>query len=544
MDVELLAKENAELKETVARYEKDLEEQKGLISRLKEMVRLLRFLHFGPKSEKRTAVDTRNGVLFNEAEDEAFRQGEKQESSDEQTQAIPVRSPTRKGRENAGRKAIDESLPREEVEYDIPEEEKVCACGTEKTCIGFDVSERVRIIPASITVIREKRKKYCCKSCEGLLSGESGVVRAEGKRHLVAGSIADESLLAWSITEKFEFALPFYRQERRLEYIGIHIPRATLSGLAILSAEKCGPLYEGLKAHVRSGKLLNADETRLQVLKEPGRKAQDLSWMWVFRGGLPESPAVVFEYSTGRSSDVPVKFLRGYSGWLQTDDYEAYHTALARLRPPPDPGGGIRHVLCWAHVRRYFVRVWETTRSEDAKKAIDTIGDLFQLEDLRGKYSSQGFHKHRKREAESIFRELKPWMQSLYAEVPPKGLLGKALMYTLDNWELLVRYVDDPVLSPSNNAAENAIRPFVVGRKNWLFADTPAGAESSAVLYSLIESAKLNRHKPYDYLLHVFENLPYTKSREDFLALLPFNVSPEKIALRDDGKNNQENAIW
>jgi hypothetical protein len=138
---------------------------------------------------------------------------------------------------------------------------------------------------------------------------------------------------------------------------------------------------------------------------------------------------VAFEYAVGRSSDVPVKFLRGYSGRLQTDDYETYHTALARLREPLDPGGGIRHVLCWAHVRRYFVRAWETTRSEDAKNAIDKIGELFQLEDLRGKYSAQGFHKHRKREAESILRELKPWMQYLYAEVPPKGVMGKSLLY-------------------------------------------------------------------------------------------------------------------
>ena len=353
-------------------------------------------------------------------------------------------------------------MPREVCEYDLPEEEKVCACGTEKSCIGEDVSERARIIPAKVVVCREKRKKYVCRNCEGTTADEAGVATAAGPRHLIAGSIADESLLAWSIHEKFEYALPFYRQSKRLNSIGIPIPRATLSTLAIRSAEACVPLYELLKTNILSGPMINADETGVQVLKEPGRKPQDKSWMWVFLGGPVEKKSVVFQYETGRSHTIAYEFLKNYTGWLQTDDYEAYHTAVKKIRA--EGNTLIGHILCWAHARRRFYKYWEMSKSPEAKQILDYIHDLFELEKLRENYSNKGFLKRRKNRAGPILNSLWELLTELSPQVPPSLAFGQAISYTLDNWLLLEKYLDNVHLTPSNNCAENSIRPFVIGR--------------------------------------------------------------------------------
>lgn len=460
--------------------------------------------------------------MFNEAEDAAFDQDLEAPRGTQE-----VSSHTRKVRTGAGRKPIDESIPREVEEYDIDYEQKICSCGCQKTCIGEDTSERACIIPAKVIVRREIRKKYVCRNCEGTDNDEAGVLTAEGPRHLIPRSIADESLLAWSITEKFEYACPFYRQSSRLAAIGIPLPRATLSTLAIKVAEACKPLYQMLKASIQSGPLINADETTVQVLKEPGRKAQTKSYMWVFRGGLPGKTVVLFHYETGRSHQIPYEFLKNYTGWLQTDDYEGYHTAVRKIRK--EGNKSIRHVLCWAHARRKFYEYWELSKSSDAKQILDLIGDLFDLEKLRENHSIKGFLKQRTARATLILDELWVRLLKLSAQLPPSMAFGKAVAYTVDNWEQLKLYLESPHLTPSNNAAENSIRPFVVGRKNWLFSATQQGAQSSAVLYSLVESAKLNKLPIYDYIYHVLQSLPNCSTQQDYEALLPFNLSPQSI---------------
>lgn len=516
MDTNSIAEETTSLKKRI----RDLELENH---KLAEKVRLLQALHFGPSSEKLTKEDKKQASLFNEAEDSAFEQKEPEKPTEERE----VRSHTRTVKSGAGRKPIAEDLPREVEEYDIDEEEKTCACGTEKTCIGEDVSERACIVPAKVVVRRETRKKYVCRHCEGTHNDESGVTTAVGIKHLIPKSIADESLLAWSINEKFEYALPFYRQSKRLEAIGIPIPRATLSTLAIKVADACKPLYEQLKSAILSGPVINADETRVQVLKEPGRSAKARSYMWVFRGGGTQKNSVIFQYETGRSHKIPYEFLGGYSGWLQTDDYEAYHTAIKELRR--DGNDSIRHVLCWAHARRKFHDYWEISKSEDAKRILNLIRDLFKLEDLREQYSLKGFAKQRANRAGPILDVLWNRLTELSSQVPPGMAFGKAIAYTLDNWSQLKLYLENPYLTPSNNAAENAIRPFVIGRKNWLFSATPKGAESSAILYSLVESAKLHKLSVYDYFYYALRRLPHCVDSADYEALLPFNLSAEQI---------------
>lgn len=527
------------LLEKIKELETELQEKENIIHDLEEKISLLELLHFGPKTEKWTDVDDRQALLFNEAEDEAFKQidKEKQKSAVETIEVGPYKRRKKKKR-NGGRKAISKDLPREIKTYDISEEEKLCACGCKKTCIGAETAERVKIKPIEVTVLQERKLKYACKNCEGTYADEPGVTTAKGKKHLIPGSIATSSFIAWSINEKYTFGLPLYRQEKRLEYIGVPIPRATLSNIIIRAAEECERIYEFLMEHVKSGSLINADETRVQVLREPGREAQKQSWMWVYYGGPQGQPGVVFHYDEKRSSEVPYEFLKDYSGWLQTDDYEAYQAALKKLNKSRSNKKKIKQILCWSHARSKFFKTWKITKSEHAKKAMDYIRDLFALEKLSEKCSEKVFYKQRKCKAGIIFMEFKTWLEKLYISTPPKSILGRAILYTLDNWEKLILYIEDPILTPSNNSAENAIRPFVVGRKAWLFSITPKGARASSILYSLIETAKLQKLNPYEYLHYIFEKLPYAETEQDYIDLLPFNLTAENISLKNEGGKN------
>ena len=508
-----------------------LDEKDIQIRELSNKVSLLEILHFGPKSEKRPKYDDTQALLFNEAEDEVFKQCDPDQMN-AVIETIELGPQTRRKKAyGQGRKPISPDLPREEIIIDIDDADKVCACGTEKTNIGSETSERVVIIPAVVKVIQETKLKYVCKNCEGTEADEPGVVTAEGPAHLLPGSIADESMLAWVASEKYEFALPLNRQAKRLNYIGLPLTRATLSNWMIKIASKCKVLYGLAEKHIKSFKFINADETRVQVLKEKGRRAQSRSWMWVFLGGPPGKKAVLFQYDPSHAASVPAEFLKDYSGWLQTDDFESYASALKKLNEGRPPDKLIRRILCWQHARSYFHKSRQVEKSGHAQEAIDFIGKLFALEGLRKEYSERGFYKQRKNRAEEIFKEFRSWLDELKGKVLPGSLLGKAINYTIDNWELLILYVEDPILTPSNNLAENAIRPFVIGRKNWLFCNTPAGAEASAILYSLIESAKLNNLIPYNYLFYIFRKLPYATTEEDYAALLPFNLTTEEIKL-------------
>lgn len=497
---------------------------------LEEQNRLWQLLHFGPKSEKLTKEDGKYARLFDEAEDEAFRQ-ELDSITEEEKEPSEKKKKSRKRGLNATNQLPD-GIPQKEVVYNLTEEEKICGCGCKMDHIGYEEVKRLGIKPAEIFVILEKREKVACSCCDGIDledSGENAIRCAEGKKHIVPGGIASESLIAWSLSEKYEYTLPFYRQEKRFSQIGAKISRANLCNWAIKASQACRPLVEQLKAHIRSGTAVNADESHLQVLREKGRKAQSKSWMWLFVGGPPDKKAVYFHYDPGRDSDVPKEFLSGFSGYLQTDGYKAYNTALKSLNEGKEESDRIHHALCWAHARRRFEKCWKTTNDPHGKHGLLIIKDLFNLEKLRERMGEEEFRLARKKRANEIFNEFYSWAEKLYAETLPKSLLGDALSYTINNREGLERYTDHPELTPSNNIAENAVRPFVVGRKNYLFSATPNGAEASASIYSLIETAKLHGLIPYHYLLYVFDRILYANTPKKIEALLPWNLSAEMI---------------
>ena len=292
-----------------------------------------------------------------------------------------------------------------------------------------------------------------------------------------------------------------------------------MCGWLIKVADMAQPLIDLMGHEIRSGPVVNVDETTLQVMQEPDKADTSKSYMWLFRGGPPDRPALVFEYHPSRSGQIPLAYLSGYQGYVQCDAYSGYD-ALGR-QP------GVVLVGCWAHARRKFDEVIKARggakRKGSAEEALEYIRRLYAVEKKAREagLDSDAICELRQLESMPILDEFKAWLDAKVLVTPPKGLLGKAITYTLNNWQRLERYLEDGRLRPDNNLAENAIRPFVVGRKNWLFAGNPDGARSAAVYYSLIETAKANGWKAHDYLTYLFDNLPLAKTEEDYRKLLP-----------------------
>jgi len=491
------------------------------ISLLKEEISILKHRLFGRKSEK-LPVGTGQLLLFNEAEAEkAANSGASQEKI-----AVPGHE-----RRRGCRKPLPENLPRVEALHDLTDEQKQCACGEQKSRIGEEVSEQLDIIPPKIQVIQHIRPKYVCKKCAGVAADEPAVSIAPMPEQMIPKSIATPGLLAWSLTGKFVDALPFYRIEHILKRYGVEVSRQTLCCWAVKVAELCRPLLELMEKDILQGFQINADETTLQVLQEPGREATTRSYMWLFRGGTGQRPVIIYQYHERRSGQVAKEFLKNYAGYVQTDGYLGYDF-LEQIE-------GITHLGCWAHVRRKFVEVVNAVgKDKDGKKktgsgevALDYIGKLYLIEKecAERKLSFEQIIRERQSRAGPIVEQFKAWLDKRSPQVPPGSTVGKAISYTLGQWERLTVYLRDGRLRPDNNLAENAIRPFVLGRKNWLFAATPDGAHASAAIYSIIETAKANGLEPYWYLRYLFERLPKAKTTEEYKALLPHCVDRSQI---------------
>ena len=431
-------------------------------------------------------------------------------------------------RRKKGRKPLPANLPRVEVIHELSEEERQCGCGCLKAYSGQEVSEQLDIIPAKAQVIRNIRYKYACKNCEGVEDDGPTVSIARMPEQMIPKSMATPGLLAHILTAKFADALPFYRQEKQLSRIGIELPRSTMCNWAMKVAQACEILLGFMQAQILQGPVINIDETTVQVLKEPNRSK---CYMWVFKGGTPDKPIILFQYHPTRSGDVASQFLNGYQGIVQTDGYVGYKFLDTII--------GIIHIACWVHARRKFTDVVKALGrkkgkppSGNAGTALKYISKLYKIEkQAREKgLSAEEIYKERQEKAVPILNEFKKWLDAKVEQAPPKSLLGKAIAYTLNQWHRLIRYTEDGRVGPDNNVVENAIRPFVVGRKNWLFSCTPEGASASACIYSLIETAKANGLEPYWYLKYLFENLPEAMTADEFMVLMPQNIDKNLLA--------------
>ncbi|MDR0475859.1 MAG: IS66 family transposase [Treponema sp.] len=479
---------------------------------VKEQLDLLLHKRFG-RSAEQLLEDKSQPLLF---EPEAVPSESDVQAKQEET--LKIKSYSRK---KGGRKPLSDNLTRDERVIDIPESEKTCACGAKLTRIGEEVSEKLQIIAPRIFVEKIVRPKYACRQCEGTEDEEKAVVRiAPVEPSIIPKSIVSPSLLSTIVTQKFEMHLPYYRQEKQFEYIGVTISRQDMSNWQQKAYQNLAPLFGFLKESLKSGPVIQMDETTVQVMGEEDRKDTQKSYMWLARGGLPGKKVLWYEYHETRASHNAKKFLEGYKGYLQTDGYEGYDCAVKDMP-------GIIHVGCFAHARRKFFEAAKVAKDgRTAQEGIKYIRNLYDIEDdLR----SQGlddikFLSERKAQAEPALEKFKTWLMKRQEDIPPTLLLGKAIHYSLAQWDKMAAYLGSQQLTPDNNACENAIRPFVLGRKNWLFCKSPQGAESSCGMYTLIETAKQNGLIPFNYLIALLERAPLAVLPEDWKKLLPWNI--------------------
>jgi transposase len=339
---------------------------------------------------------------------------------------------------------------------------------------------------------------------------------------LIPKSFATPSLLAHIVVTKFEDAVPLHRQQKQFERIGVQLSRSTMCRWLFTVSTACVVLLQVLRKELLAGSVLGADETTVQVLREPNRSPSTDSYMWVYRGGTRDRPAIEFVYAETRAGEHPKKYLRGYKGGVHTDGYAGYDF----LDDEPD----IDHVGCNAHARRGFVDVlkargkdWKKARGGIAAEVVSIYRELYAIEKEadRGQFTAEERYRLRQEKAKPLMRELRILLVDAEPKVPPASKLGQAVSYTLNQWQRLERYLTSGHYRIDNNWVENAIRPFAVGRRNWLFCASSNGAKASATFYSLIETAKANGLEPFWYLNALFERLPHAESEEDYRALLP-----------------------
>ena len=487
---------------------------------LRKQVEWLRKAQFGRKSETKKVVYPEEQMsLFNEAETEAKPSAPEPE--------ISVK-PHKRKKKVGHREELLAKLPHQKIV--VEPETTVCPeCGSTLSPVGEEfIRSEVVYIPARVEVKDFYRKSYECRTCRK--QGQPAILKAAMPQPVIPHSIASPSAVAHVMMQKYGYALPLYRQESEWKRIGLAFSRANLANwIIIASKEWLAPVYGRMHEMLLEERCLHADETPIQVHNEKGRKNTSKSYMWVYASTAlnPTRKIRLFEYAPTRSAHCAETFLKGFSGYLLTDDYVGYRSIKTA-----------GHCLCWAHARRKFVDAApayakETDGLENTlvKAGIDQISQLFDKEKENKSLSPEERYERRLREEKPILKALFAWAENNVDKLLPKSPLATAMNYLLSNRDGLTCYLKDGHCDISNNTAENSIRPFTVGRKNWLFSNSPKGAKASAIVYSLIETAKANDLDPERYLKYLFEKLPNTENFKDAETLdqyLPWATKPQE----------------
>ena len=448
-------------------------------------------------------------------------------------------------RRKCGRKAIDDSTPTKQIYHDIPEEEKVCACGCRLKKVGENSTKRLRIIPAKMYAIEDIYPKYACPNCEGSGDEDNPVFRqAPAAKYFIPKSIATNELLAYVMTNKFCEHMPFYRQEKAFERRCITVTRADMSNWQEQIYERLKPLDSLIMEHIKTGTTMNMDETTVRVLKYKNRTENEnrkKSYVWLGIGGPKNKKAVIYRYYESRNAKFIKPFINGFKGWLQTDEYPGYETALKEhnLLYPDDK---IIHVACLAHARRKFFDASLNGKSPGAGKAVKYIQLIYKKEEelIEMNLPPEELVSKRKELIKPVFDEFHEWLLEMEPKVPPTLKFGRAINYALSSWQHLLNYLDCPDLFVDNSIAERSIKPFVIGRKNWLFSGSEKGAESSCFLFTLIENAKYYHLDPYEYLRCVFDQSVNCQTKKDFEKLFPWNISISAFHEEGTWKNDAQ----
>lgn len=517
-----------------------IEEKDRQISELKQQIqwfisqlRLAKHKQFGTSSEQ-TNVDQMS--FFCEAEPTA-------DSSVPEPPLTEVKAHYRKKRTRLMTDKLPEDLPVEIIEHELPESERVCPdCGGKLHTMGKEIREELKIVPAKAVIVRHVRYVYSCRNCEGA-SVHVPVVKADMPEPVIKGGFASPETIAHIATQKFMMASPLYRQEQEWKQSGIRLSRQTMTNWLIKASETwLEPIYAEMKRRLCGHEVLHADESVLQVLKEPGKAAKSKSYMWLYRtSGEAKHQIVLYDYQPDRKHTHPEEFLKYFSGYLHTDGYDGYHKLPDRIIV----------VGCLAHLRRKFfdalkILPKDKKSGSGAAKGVAYCDKLFNLEKQFVLLTPGNRHKERQRLSKPLFDEFYDWIEQLNAL--PNSLLGKAIHYAKSQKKYLERFMLDGRLEISNNRAERSVKTYVIGRKNWLFNNTPGGARASAVYYSIVATAIENGLNPFEYLRWIFTNAPnlgksgYAAAIED---LLPGSAKiPQKAFIPKPKGTEPEKYVW
>ncbi len=509
--IEKLQEENLLLKQQNELQQQQIAELSTKVKWFEEQFRLNRHRLFGRSSEQ-TPPNQIN--LFNEAEAEA-----KPEVPEPTVEEITYQRRKRAGQ----REEMLKDLPVETIEYRLPEAERVCSCcGGPLHEMSTEVRQELKIIPAQVSLVKQVRYVYGCRHCEKN-EISTPIETAPMPNPVLPGSLASPSAMAYIMSQKFVEGLPLYRQEAQWERLGVGISRQTMANWMIQGSERwLRPLYERMREHLLKKDILHADETTLQVLRDSGEVINSTSYMWLYRTGRDGPPIILYDYQTSRASKHPARFLNEFKGYLHVDGYAGY-----------DGLSNIRLVGCWAHARRKFDEALKVMPAGEkavptaAREGLEFCNKLFAIERELHNVTPEERYEARLAKSQPVVDAFSAWLKYQTPRVLPKSALGQAIQYCRNQWDKLTAFLLDGRLELDNNRSERSIKPFVIGRKNWLFANTPRGARASATIYSVVETAKENGLSPFAYLAYLFEQLPNANLYDSQIAdsFLPWSPS-------------------
>lgn len=493
----------AELLAQVSENKRELRYRQTRIDQLTHEISVLKRLQFGKRSEQ---LNAQQSSLLDETIDADLA------AIETELEQLQPDTPQRKQRQQPKRAPLPPQLPRTDIHHEP--DSTTCSCGCQRVRIGEDVSEKLDYTPGVFTVERHIRGKWACKACETL-------IQAPVPAHVIDKGIPTAALLAWVLVAKYSDHLPLYRLERIFARAGLAIPRSTLGAWVGVCGVRLQPLVDALHQEILQQGVLHADETPVQMLS-PGKGKTHRAYLWAYAATqFAELKAVVYEFADSRAGEHARAFLGDWQGKLVCDDFSGYKAGFQQ---------GITEIGCAAHARRKFFDLHASNKSQIAEQALKFFGALYDIERDVVDLHPEERRVVRQARARPVADALHTWMTGQRKLVPEGSAIAKALDYSLKRWEALMRYLVDGHVPIDNNWVENQIRPWAIGRANWLFAGSLRAGQRAAAIMSLIRSAQLNDLDPYAYLKDVLTRLP-THKASDIAELLPHRWQPTTAAV-------------
>ena len=483
-----------DLKEKVALLTKENQNLRNLLRCYEEKLRLANTKTYAPSTEQSGAIQF-DFIGYDDV--------------DEQEEKVVTETVTyERSKKSTGRKIDTSNLPREVVTHDLSAEQRCCStCDHEMHKVGEDISEKLVYVPAIVKVVEHRRAKYACRTCDTIKS-------APKLQDLVPKAMADKSLIIDVILAKYQRHMPLYRQSQFFKSMGLDIPDNTLGNWVLSAFDALAPISKCLWEQLDDLRVLQVDETPVKMLSTDKK-----GYMWVYHSCDPNNRFVLYEFNQSRGAHVVDMRLQNFSGILQNDGYSGYNSQRSR--------GTVVNVGCMAHCRRKFVDVIKVSgnKTGSAQVAMGYITKLYNIErDAKGLSHKERFDL-RQEKAVPILAQLHSWLQKTHPKTPPKSKLGAAVSYAINQWPYLSEYANHGEVEIDNNWVENKIRPFALGRKNWLFVGNQRGANAAAFFYGLIETCKLNDMDPRAYLTVLFEKMSEVRRNKiNAQSLLPQNI--------------------